>query len=191
MTEREALEECRDLWQWIADTVDAMDYRDNDSAGRLKATWPGWRQLGLEDEAGMHNYCPACIYSWQKAERKHTTGMCQHCPLMDLWTGGKRNPSSQEMSTACLNKGSVYMDFSWLTNKKSKVEAARKISDFCKDRLEGKHVETAKVLTLREEELERALTQAYDRGWGSKTRREYRPERHVAAVLKDLEEGKC
>lgn len=104
ITERKALEICRDLWTWCAET------------GRHKNAWPGWEQHGgMPHERGddepdfepMLNTCPCCEYAKGEGSEQN----CMLCPLLECWGGLGEYP---EGGIFCSNEGSLFMSGKWL-----------------------------------------------------------------------------
>ena len=60
LTEKRALEICRDLWDHLADNPEMEKYE-----------WPGWNEVG-----DMQSDCPCCEYA---------DSNCTECPLLYYW----------------------------------------------------------------------------------------------------------
>lgn len=124
---RKALEECRDLWAFLAEDTE-----------RGKSDLPGFERKRYEND------CPICHYVFQEYKKK--TGYeptldgfverygshCENCTLIDLWPDG------------CMDDASPY--HAWLvrtftTRRKGKA-AARKIVKYVTKKLEDMGVTT-------------------------------------------------
>ena len=71
MTKKQALEICKDLWQWLAD-----------NPMRDKVEWPGWNKLREKYGRFVHS-CPCCSYVQQEQGQKGLDFSCDGklCPL--------------------------------------------------------------------------------------------------------------
>ena len=66
LTKRQALEICRDLWDWLAE-----------NPTKHKWDWPRW-----SDYEHMKSYCPCCEYVRQQ------DSICEQCSLINYWPDG-------------------------------------------------------------------------------------------------------
>ena len=71
LTKRKALEICKELWTWLAETGTGQ-----------KRDWPGWKKYGE-----MACDCPCCEYALT-LRREHQN--CNVCPLLNYAWGDKR-----------------------------------------------------------------------------------------------------
>lgn len=130
LTKRQALEICRDLWDWLAANPDSH-----------KEDWPGWtslrpfahdcpccervlRELGRpEDDDYMHCTSPE---GGSETQDKVRVEMLDLCPLKSLWPNG------------CCNLPSPFIQWATYRHDPSRREqCARAIADACRKELEA------------------------------------------------------
>ena len=92
-TKRLALENCRDLWGWLAKT--------GKSSKRL---WPEWERNGGTVPT-MEADCPCCAYARAR---------CRRCPLAGRW--GRDRSGDRD----CTSDNSPYSKWDLVKNKRAK-----------------------------------------------------------------------
>ena len=121
LTERKALEICRDLWRWLAK-----------NPHMLKDDWPGWISQGE-----MQSNCPCCEYVVQHSKTKS----CDDCPLAGRWN--KSNPSQY-----CAGERSLYYRWTLAVGLKTQASIALEIHNACLQALKALRRRTRKVKKL-------------------------------------------
>ncbi len=106
MEKREALEICRDLWDWLAK-----------STKHSKDDWPGWQWNGGKVPA-LNSDCPLChLYRDED---------CNQCPLFDIWGQDRRcDDLPAPFADYCTAGDSPY----WQWEETHERRYARKIRD--------------------------------------------------------------
>lgn len=118
LSELEALEICRDLWQWMAD--------GKKKSAKDKEKWPEWKCNGGKILCN-HHHCPLCMYITNTRRNK----TCINCPLLGLW-GGTHKPKSE--GPCAYNEVSPYYPFA-MEEPGGTPSDALKIVKACKERI--------------------------------------------------------
>lgn len=91
ITEKEALEMCRDLWEWL-----------EENPSKSKMNWPKIQ------EKEILNDCPCCEFTATN-EHEDNCPQCKICPLLGKWTDRDSFLLEQNKNTnPCVREGSPY-----------------------------------------------------------------------------------
>lgn len=112
LTKREALEICKELWEWLVKT-----------GGCNKKLWPGWGKYGI-----MRLECPCCEYVKQSRRVSGVACALSHCPLRKLWP---RPRYSEGDEYGCEYLTSPYRKWCNAINAKERRKYARQIVKGC------------------------------------------------------------
>ena len=120
VTERQALEWTRDLWDWLAE-----------NPGKEKFQWPGW-----ETRQSQTSECPCCGFDDIERQKNHKPH-CYNCPLKRRW--GKPAPGDTHF-LACNRETSPF--FQWKlglfgNNHEKMAKAAKKLANLARKALKA------------------------------------------------------
>jgi len=125
----ETLQLCRDMWRWLEKNPSCID-----KTLALTTLWDNKYKPYLE--------CFCCEYVIQKfhGKRGKITKLCGLCPLTELWVG-KEKPINAVGSCICESYVSSpwylwnYTGESIKKGKQTRKLAAKKIADFCENKI--------------------------------------------------------
>ena len=119
LTEKRALEICRDLWAWLEENPKGKKY-----------DWPGWRENGGTIPEMVFN-CPCCEYA---ARERGVYPECKQCPLSHFWIENAHGDPSG--NAPCERNGSPYLSWRFAISPVGKAEAAHAIHQAAVDALD-------------------------------------------------------
>lgn len=86
LTRKEAVQKHKDMWTWLAEQNQLIVENGNDRVAVSKRDY--FRPHGVPRKELPENYCYACQYAQNQADKANDTDKCRYCPID--WTDNGR-----------------------------------------------------------------------------------------------------